>query len=164
MKYAGINYCDMANGPGWRVSLFVSGCGFRCEGCFNAEAQDFSFGYDFTHDVYCRIASVLKRPYISGLTLLGGDPFWQKESDRNLLSRLARDVHSIGKSVWAWTGFRFDDIANEQLTKDCDVIVDGQYVESLHDATLRWRGSSNQRIIDVPKSLSSGHAVLLEGV
>ena len=172
MNYAAIKNCDIANGPGVRVSLFVSGCTHRCKGCFNEVAWDFHYGQPFTQDTIDEILKMLSPDYVKGITLLGGEPF-EPENQPAILD-LLRKIKSQypDKSVWAFSGYLFDkDILSGRLgpweiTKEflsyVDVLVDGPFVESKKDLSLRFRGSSNQRIIDVPASLSKDEVVLWE--
>lgn len=167
MNYATIKNCDIANGPGVRVSLFVSGCTHRCKGCFNEEAWDFAFGQPFTEDTIQQIVDMLRPSYIRGLTLLGGEPF-EPENQPGVLALLRRIKAELPeKSVWAFSGYLFDrDILSGRLgdTREylsyLDVLVDGPFVESKKNLSLRFRGSENQRLIDVPASLKAGAVVL----
>ena len=170
MNYATIKNCDIANGPGVRVSLFVSGCTHRCKGCFNEVAWDFDYGEPFTADTVDYILKLLSPDHIQGLTLLGGEPFDPKNQKDivKLLKEVKKNYPS--KTVWAFTGYIFDkDILAwsqdpEQVTREylqyVDVLVDGPFVESRKNLSLRFRGSDNQRIIDVQRSLAEGHVVL----
>ena len=173
MNYANLIRYDAANGPGWRVSLFVSGCDMHCTGCFNQDAQDYSFGSVYTSDIKQQIEDTIRDPRVTGLSLLGGDPLSQ---DIDALSELIDLVYSVrhnGKTVWMWTGFQWEDIFTQEYCADSaywkmrtllvrmvDVLVDGEFVEELADPSLEFRGSSNQRIIDVQKSLAAGKVVL----
>lgn len=169
MNYANIKTCDIANGVGVRVSLFVSGCTHGCPGCFNAEAQDFRYGRPFARETEDLLLSELGKPYVSGLTLLGGEPF-EPENQRALLPFIRRvREERPGKTVWAFSGYTWEELtgqsrarceATDELLRLVDVLVDGEFVETLKDISLRFRGSSNQRIIDVPASLAAGEAVL----
>ena len=172
MNYATIKNCDIANGPGVRVSLFVSGCTHRCKGCFNEIAWDFNYGQPFTQDTIDDILKMLAPEYVKGITLLGGEPF-EPQNQPTILELLRQiKMKYPTKSVWAFSGYLFDrDIVTGRLgpweiTKEylsyVDVLVDGPVVESLKDLNLRFRGSSNQRIIDVPASLAKGEIVLWE--
>lgn len=172
MNYATIKNCDIANGPGVRVSLFVSGCTHRCKGCFNEVAWDFNYGQPFTQDTINDIIKMLSADYVKGITLLGGEPF-EPENQPAILDLLRQIKKQYpDKSVWVFSGYLFDkDILSgrlgsweitEEYLSYVDVLVDGPYVESLKDLTLRFRGSSNQRIIDVPASLSQGKVILWE--
>ena len=172
MNYATIKNCDIANGPGVRVSLFVSGCTHRCKGCFNAVAWDFDYGQPFTLQTIDEILAMLSPNYVKGITILGGEPF-EPENQPAILDLLRQIKKQFPKkSIWAFSGYLFDkDILSGRLgpwniTKEylsyLDVLVDGPFVEEKKDLSLRFRGSSNQRIIDVPASLSNGEVVLWE--
>ncbi len=170
MNYATIKEKDIANGPGVRVSLFVSGCTHHCKGCFNAEAWDFDFGQPFTQETIDYILRLLKPAHIKGITLLGGEPF--EPQNQPALVNLLRQIRGVypEKSIWAFSGYIFDkDIQPGRLGDPAvtaeflsylDVLVDGPFVEEKRDLTLRFRGSSNQRIIDVPASLQQNQVVL----
>ncbi len=167
MNYATIKNCDIANGPGVRVSLFVSGCTHRCPGCFNEVAWDFAYGEPFTQEIIDRIIDMLRPAYIRGLTLLGGEPFEPQNQGAivELLRQVKRELPE--KSIWAFSGYLFDrDILSGRLG-DCseylsylDVLVDGPFIEAKKNLSLRFRGSENQRLIDVPASLAAGAVVL----
>ena len=169
MNYASIKDCDIANGPGIRISLFVSGCTHHCKGCFNREAWDFDYGTPFTQQTIDEILKMLSPGYIKGLTLLGGEPF--EPQNQGPIVELLRQVKTRypEKSIWAFSGYLFDRdilsgrLGNPEITKEylsyLDVLVDGPFVEAKKDLMLRFRGSSNQRLIDVQKSLSSGSVV-----
>lgn len=172
MNYGEIKKTDIANGPGVRVSLFVSGCTHHCKGCFNPETWDFHYGQEFTKDVEEQIIALLEPGFIAGLTLLGGEPF-EPENQRVLLPFL-REVKRRypHKTVWCYTGYLLD----EELWKDSrarcevtdemlsllDVLVDGEFVEADKDISLEFRGSKNQRMIDVAESLKQGRVCLYE--
>ena len=170
MNYANIKNCDIADGPGVRVSLFVSGCTHHCKGCFNEIAWDFQYGEPFTQEVIDRILKMLEPDYICGLTLLGGEPF--EPQNQGPVVELLRQMKKKypRKSVWAYSGYLFDrdilsgKLGDPEITREylsyLDVLVDGRFVEEKKDLSLRFRGSSNQRIIDVPASLASGELVL----
>ncbi len=172
MNYATIKNCDIANGPGVRVSLFVSGCTHRCKGCFNEVAWDFNYGKPFTQDTVDEILNMLSPDYVKGITLLGGEPF-EPENQPAILDLLRQIKKKYPeKSVWAFSGYLFDkdilagrlgpwEITEEYLSY-VDVLVDGPFVEGKKDLSLRFRGSSNQRIIDVKKTLQKGDIVLWE--
>lgn len=172
MNYATIKNCDIANGPGVRVSLFVSGCTHHCKGCFNQEAWDFHYGKPFTQETIDRILAMLAPGYIRGLTLLGGEPF--EPENQGPIVELLRQMKAKfpEKSVWAFSGYLFDrdilpgKLGDPAITREylgyLDVLVDGPFVEAKKDLALRFRGSSNQRLIDVPKTLKEGKIVLWE--
>lgn len=164
MFYANIKKHDVANGVGVRVSLFVSGCTHRCKGCFNAEAWDFHYGSPYTEDTEEEILQALDKEYIAGLSLLGGEPF-EPCNQRALLPLLRKFKERFPqKTVWCYSGYTFDrDLsaggrahceATDEMLSMLDILVDGEFVEELKDLKLRFRGSSNQRIIDVPRSLA----------
>ena len=170
MNYATIKYCDIANGEGVRTSLFVSGCRRHCPNCFNAVAWDFNYGEPFTKEVRNKILESLAPGYINGLSLLGGEPF-EPENQPGLLELSCRIKAAYPeKSIWSFTGYLFDrDIlakklgpweVTQELLSYLDVLVDGPFVASLKNLNLRFRGSSNQRLIDVPASLKTGAVVL----
>lgn len=170
MNYADIKEFDVANGTGVRVSLFVSGCNHRCKGCFNEIAWDFNYGKVFTKADADRILESLKPDYIQGLSLLGGEPL-EYSNQQGLLPLLRRFSETYpNKNVWCYTGFDFErDIQEKmmviwpetrELISYIDILVDGKFEEDLKDLSLRFRGSSNQRIIDVKKSLAEGKTVL----
>lgn len=147
MNYAKIKAVDVANGDGCRVSLFVSGCRHHCKGCFNKEAWDFNYGEEYTPEVENRIMELLKPYYIKGLSILGGDPM-EKENYiriRHLLQKVKNRYPN--KTVWFYTGCKYEDIMHDGILNYIDVLVDGEFVEDLKDLNLRFRGSSNQRII-----------------
>ena len=169
MYFSEIKECDIANGPGVRVTLFVSGCTHHCKGCFNEMTWDFQYGRQFGEEDIEKILKLLDPSYIAGLTLLGGEPM-EYVNQQGLLP-LLRSVKEKypEKSVWCYTGYLYDkDILQdfckkwqetEEMLSYLDVIVDGEFVEELKDISLRFRGSSNQRIIDVKKSMNTGEIV-----
>ena len=170
MNYAEIKNCDIANGPGVRVSLFVSGCTHHCPGCFNQVAWDFDYGQPFTQQTIDGILEMMKPSYIKGLTLLGGELF--EPQNQEPIVELLRQIKKKypQKSIWAFSGYLFDrdilagrlgpwEITKEYLSY-LDVLVDGPFVEAKKNLSLRFRGSENQRIIDVPASLAAEKIVL----
>lgn len=170
MYYAEIKNCDIANGPGVRVSLFVSGCTHHCPGCFNQVAWDFHYGQPFTQQTIDEILEHIKPDYIRGLTLLGGEPFEpENQPDVVKLLRQLKEKYPQ-KSIWAFSGYLFDrdilsgHLGDWEITKEylsyLDVLVDGPFVEAKKNLGLRFRGSENQRIIDVPASLARNEIVL----
>ena len=172
MNYASIKPVDVANGTGVRVSLFVSGCTHRCKGCFNSEAWDFDYGDLYTEETQKYILSCLDKTYIIGLSLLGGEPFDPHNQDT--LIKLLKDVKEKfpQKDIWCYTGYDFDKDLNgefaeqnkstSELLSMIDILVDGEFVLALKNPSLKFRGSSNQRIIDVQASLKSGETVLCD--
>lgn len=172
MNYSVIKKFDIANGPGIRVSLFVSGCTHRCKGCFNPETWNFDFGQEFTEATENEILEALKPSHIRGLSLLGGEPF-EPENQKCLLPFIRRVKEMYpDKDIWCYTGYLFDkelqgdSPANQNTTMPLlqmiDVLVDGVFIEEEKNLNLRFRGSNNQRIIDVPQSLIENHTVVLE--
>ena len=172
MNYAEIKYCDVANGPGVRTSLFVSGCSHHCPGCFNEIAWDFEYGKPFTQETIDAILASLEPDYIQGLTLLGGEPF--EYSNQKGLLPLVRQVREVlpQKDIWCFTGFLFDKDIIENMCKRwketnellsyIDVLVDGRFVEELKNLNLKFKGSENQRTILVNESLKSGNVILYD--
>ena len=170
MNYATIKYCDIANGPGVRTSLFVSGCRLRCPGCFNEEAWDFEAGKPFDETTRKQVLDSLEPFYIEGITVLGGEPT-EPENQPGVADLLeaVRARYGNGKSVWMFTGRTFDALlaggshhlgsVTDRLLRSLDVLVDGPFVQDLHDISLRFHGSSNQRLIDVPASLEAGEVI-----
>jgi len=163
MRYHKIRKMDISDGPGVRVSVFMQGCSFHCENCFNPETHDFKGGKEFTDETIETILSLCDKDHIAGLSILGGEPMHPKNIDGTLkLAKKFKEKYP-NKTIWSWTGFLFDrDLKDKEVMKYIDVLIDGQYVDSLHDFTLKWRGSSNQRVIDVQASLKKNEVVLLE--
>lgn len=163
MRYGQIRRYDVANGPGIRTSLFVTGCTHHCEECFNQEYQDFMFGELWTDTQTAEVIEHLSESVNNGLTILGGEPF-QNVPDLTLVVREIRSHTS--KSIWVYSGYIFEQILEDnkklELLKLCDVLVDGLFINSLKDLSLKFRGSSNQRIIDIKKSLEHNQVILLE--
>ena len=166
MNYAVIKPYDIANGQGVRVSLFVSGCTHRCKGCFNAEAWDFNYGEPFTDEVMDKLLRLLAPDYVRGITYLGGEPFDPRNQEGLLLlSRKIRE-HLPEKSIWAFTGYVYGgnlpivpDVTDELLSA-LDVLVDGPFIAAQKNLSLRFRGSSNQRLIDMKKTRAAGEVIL----
>ncbi len=172
MNYATIKNCDIANGPGVRVSLFVSGCTHRCTGCFNEVAWDFNYGTPFTQETISQILQMLKPAHVKGITLLGGEPF--EPQNQPALVELLEKIREVcpEKTIWAFSGYLFEQdllsgrLGIPEVTRKflglLDVLVDGPFVMAKKDLSLRFRGSSNQRVIDVPASLAAGKTILWE--
>lgn len=172
MYYGNIKKSDIANGPGVRVSLFVSGCTHHCKGCFNEETWNFKYGEPFTEKTEEQILNLLKPSYVSGLTVLGGEPM-EYVNQKDLLPFLKKVRETYPKkTIWCYTGYVYEKdvlgrmVSKWKITKDIleliDVLVDGPFIEEQKDITLLFRGSSNQRLIDVPKSMKVGEVVLWE--
>ena len=163
MRYNKIRKMDIANGPGVRISIFFQGCAFHCKNCFNPETWDFAGGKEFTDEEINTIIDLAKADHITGLSILGGEPMHPKNIEAT--TKLAKKFKEVypNKTIWTWSGFLFDEyLKDKEVVNYLDVLVDGQYVDELHDPTLKWRGSSNQRVIDVKKSLKKGEIILYE--
>ena len=162
MRYNLIRKMDIADGPGVRVSLFVQGCEFHCKYCFNAETWDFEKGKEQTDEVIDRVIDLAKEDYVQGLSILGGEPLHERNIDG--VTKLAKKFREVypKKDIWLWSGFHFEDRKDREIMKYLDVMVDGQYVDELHDFRLKYCGSSNQRVIDVKKTLKNNEIVLYE--
>lgn len=172
MYYAAIKPRDIANGPGVRVSLFVSGCTHRCKNCFNQEAWDFQYGEPFTQQTIDQIVDFMRPDFVKGLTLLGGEPFDPRNQSAivDLLRQIKQDLPQ--KNIWAFTGYLLDrdilpgKLGDPAITQEyleyLDVLVDGPFIEEQKNLSLRFRGSENQRIIDIKKTLAAGEIVLWE--
>ena len=163
MKYNKIRKMDIANGPGVRVSVFLQGCSFHCKNCFNPETWDFDKGLEFDDSVIDEIIELCGKSHIQGLSILGGEPMHPKNIKGTIqLAKRFKEVYP-NKSLWSWSGFLFDkDLKDKEVMQYLDVLVDGQFMDELKDPRLKWRGSSNQRVIDVQKSLKKGEVVLYE--
>lgn len=172
MKYAAIKKCDVANGPGVRVSVFVSGCNHHCKGCFNEKAWDFNYGEEFSDEIIDGIINDLDKEYISGLTLLGGEPL--ERTNQQGLVKLVRKVKEKlpNKSIWCYTGFDYEkDVMGQmyknwpetkELIDNIDVLVDGKFELDKRNLNLQFRGSENQRLIDIKKSRAENKIVWTE--
>lgn len=162
MNYATIKPLDIANGPGIRVSLFVSGCRRKCKGCFNKESWDFEYGEKFSWETIHEIERLLKNPNVDGLSILGGDPLEPENrlEVEALCAYIRRNVPD--KTIWMWTGLLWEDVKDNPVMHDIDVLVDGPFIEGMKDLRLPYCGSSNQRVINVQKSLAADMVVLWE--
>ncbi len=163
MRYNKIRKMDISNGPGIRVSIFMQGCTFNCKNCFNKETHDFNGGKEFTDEVIEKIIKLAEPGEIKGLSILGGEPLHPKNIEGT--TKLAKKFKSIykDKTIWLWTGFLFDkNLKDFEILNYIDVLVDGVYKDELHDFRLKYRGSSNQRVIDVKKSLKEDKIILIE--
>lgn len=163
MRYNKIRKMDVSNGPGVRVSIFMQGCTFNCKSCFNPETHDFNGGKEFTDDTINRVLELCSKEYIVGLSILGGEPLNPKNIDGSTkLARIFKEKYP-DKTLWIWSGYLFDEyLKDKEILNYIDVLVDGLFKEELSNPTLKWRGSSNQRVIDVKKSLNSKSIVLFE--
>ena len=163
MRYNLIRKMDISNGPGVRVAIFLQGCEFHCKNCFNPETWDFNGGKEeFTDDTIKEVLDLCKEDYIKGLSILGGEPMHPKNIEGTTKLAKAFKERYPNKTLWVWSGFLFDkDLKDKEVLKYVDTLVDGQFVDELHDFTLKWRGSSNQRVIDVQESLKQGKVITL---
>lgn len=165
MYYSKVKFNDVANGPGLRLSLFTSGCAHHCKGCFQPETWDFKNGEPFTLETQKYIIEKSKNKYIAGLSLLGGDPLDNIDGILPLLQEY-RDVFGETKNIWLWTGYMFEEILQDNVKSKIlpfiDVIIDGEFEENLKDITLKYKGSTNQRVIDVKKSINTNTIVLYD--
>lgn len=168
-NYARIIKDDFANGPGIRISIFFTGCRHHCENCFNQELWDFKCGKKFTDNTINTLIKLLEPDYIKGLSILGGEPFQNMVALESLVTAIKNKYPN--KDIWVWTGYTFDELYSDnsylrsqsfqKILNNIDVLVDGRYEDDKCDLTLKFRGSSNQRIIDIKKTLTSGDVVLL---
>ena len=162
MKYNKIRKMDISNGPGVRVSIFFQGCAFHCPNCFNPETWDFNGGKDFTDEVISHILELAAKDYISGLSILGGEPMHPKNIEGTLkLCKAFKDKFK-DKTIWIWTGYLFEDLKDKEILNYIDVLVDGRFKEEEYSPTIKWRGSKNQRVIDIKKTLKNNKIILLE--
>ncbi len=164
MNYGQIRKYDIANGPGIRSSIFVTGCHLRCKNCFNKDYQDPNYGNKWTNTTTKELISYLEDPNVSGLTILGGEPF---EHTKDLYDIIKNIKTKVDKSIWIYSGFTFEDLIQREEAKKLlelvDVLVDGPFIEDKKDLTLAFRGSSNQRIIDIKNTLTSDKLILYNG-
>ena len=163
MRYNKIRKMDISNGPGVRVSIFFQGCEFHCKNCFNPETWSFTGGNEFTDETIEHILDLCSQDFIEGLSMLGGEPMNPKNIEGTTKLAKAFKERFPNKSLWSWSGYTYEDyVSKQEVINYLDVLVDGQYVDELHDFRLKYRGSSNQRVIDVKKSLKKGQLVLLK--
>ena len=162
MRYNVIRKMDISNGPGVRVSIFMQGCQFHCKNCFNPETWDFEGGQEFTEETIHKVLDLCQKNEIKGLSILGGEPMHPANIEGTTKLAKAFKEKYPDKTIWAWSGFQFEDLKDKEVFHYIDVLVDGQYKDELHDPTLKWRGSSNQRVIDIKESLKENKTVILE--
>lgn len=164
MRYNKIRQMDISNGPGVRVSIFMQGCAFNCKNCFNPETHDFKGGKELDDKSINKLIDLSNHEYISGLSILGGEPLHPKNIDGTTkLAKIYKETYP-DKNIWVWTGYKFDDeiLKDKEIFKYIDVLVDGQFEEELYSPILKWKGSSNQRVIDVKKSLKQNKIITIE--
>ena len=163
MRYHKIRKMDISNGPGVRVSIFMQGCAFHCENCFNPETWDFNGGKEFNEKTIDEVLKLCSKDFVTGLSILGGEPMHPNNIDGTTMLAKAFKEKYPNKSLWVWSGFLFDkDLKDKEVLNYIDVLVDGQFVNSLSNPTLKWKGSSNQRVIDVKKSLKENKIITIE--
>lgn len=162
MRYNKIRKMDVSNGPGVRVSIFMQGCTFNCKNCFNPETHDFSGGKEFTNETIAHVLELCEKDFVQGLSILGGEPLHPNNFEGTTMLAKAFKAKFPNKTLWIWTGFLFERLKDKPLFKFVDVLVDGQFKEELSNPMLKYKGSSNQRVIDVQKSLISGKTELFE--
>ena len=162
MRYSKIRKMDISNGPGVRVSIFMQGCTFNCKNCFNPETHSFDGGNEFTEETIERVLNLCSNENIVGLSILGGEPLHPKNIDgTTALAKCFKEKYP-NKTIWVWTGFLFENLKDSEVMKYIDVLIDGQYVDELHSPLLKWKGSANQRVIDVQKTLKENNIILYE--
>ena len=162
MRYNKIRKMDIADGPGVRVSIFLQGCTFNCKNCFNPETHDFKGGQEFTDETIEEVLNLCDKEFITGLSILGGEPMHPLNIKGTIKLAKAFKERYPEKTIWSWSGFLIDNIDDKEKLNYLDVLVDGQYVDELHNPTLKWCGSENQRVIDVKKTLKKGELVLFK--
>ncbi|MDU6340127.1 MAG: anaerobic ribonucleoside-triphosphate reductase activating protein [Clostridium sp.] len=162
MNYSKIRKFDVTNGPGIRTTLFVSGCTNNCPECFNKEQQDFNYGQKWDRETEESFLSYVKSPNVVGVSILGGEPM-EQTMDSSLVDLLRRIKKETGKSIWLWSGFTYESIIQDEKKKEIleciDVLVDGRFIVAQRNLNLKYRGSENQRVINVPKSLEEGKVI-----
>lgn len=162
MRYAKIRKMDISNGPGIRISIFMQGCEFKCDGCFNQETWDFNGGNEFDDEIIKNVINLCSLDHIKGLSILGGEPLHPKNIEGT--TRLAKEFKEKypEKTLWIWTGFLYEGLKNKEIFDYIDVLVDGQYKKDLYSPNLRWKGSENQRVIDIKKTRKENKIILYE--
>ena len=162
MRYNLIRKMDISNGPGVRVSIFMQGCQFHCKNCFNKETWDFNGGKEFTEETINKVLELSEKDEVKGLSILGGEPMHPVNIEGTTKLAKAFKEKFPEKDIWAWSGFRYEDLKDKEVLNYVDVLVDGTYKDELHDPTLKWKGSSNQRVVDIKKSLESQELELIK--
>ena len=164
MRYAQLRRYDISNGPNIRATLFVSGCTHNCKGCFNKDYQDFNYGKEWTSITETLFLCYVKDPKVKGVNILGGEPL-QQTMDNSLADLLAKIKENTNKPIWLWTGYKLEDVINNtkvmNILQYVDVLIDGKFEEDKKDLNIMYRGSANQRIINLTKTFEKGEIVLL---
>lgn len=162
MRYNLIRKMDISNGPGVRVSIFMQGCAFHCKNCFNPETWDFEVGKEFSEETIDKVLKLCEKSEVKGLSILGGEPMHpiNIEGTTKLAKKFKEKYPE--KNIWVWSGFKYEDLKGKEVFNYIDVLVDGQYTDELHDPTLKWRGSSNQRVIDIKNTLKENKISIIE--
>ena len=160
MRYNKIRKMDISNGPGIRVSIFMQGCSFHCKDCFNSETWDFKAGKEFNDEIINKVLDLASLPHIVGLSILGGEPMHPNNREGTIKLAKAFKKRYPNKDIWVWSGYLFDELKDIEGLSYIDTLVDGRFVLEKANPTLKFRGSSNQRVIDVKKSLKAGNVVL----
>ncbi|MCF0124310.1 MAG: anaerobic ribonucleoside-triphosphate reductase activating protein [Clostridia bacterium] len=162
MRYSKIRKMDISNGPGVRVSIFMQGCTFNCKNCFNPETHDFNGGKEFNENTINRVLELCGKDTIEGLSILGGEPMHPKNVEGTTKLAKAFKEKYPNKNLWMWTGFQFDkELKDKEIWNYVDVLVDGQFKDELRNPTLQWKGSENQRVIDVQQSIKNDKVLTL---
>jgi anaerobic ribonucleoside-triphosphate reductase activating protein len=162
MRYNQIRKMDISNGPGVRVSIFFQGCHFHCKDCFNSETWDFNLGKEFNDKIIDEIINISNKEYLAGLSILGGEPLHPINIEGTIkLAKRFKEVYP-NKTIWLWSGYLYEDIVNKDILNYIDVLVDGNFKTELFSPKLKWKGSANQRVIDVKKTLENNKIVLFE--
>ena len=164
MRYNKIRKMDISNGPGVRVSIFMQGCTFNCEGCFNKETHDFKGGKEFSDDTIDKVLDLASKDYIVGLSILGGEPLHSKNIEGTTKLVKSFKEKYPNKDIWVWTGFNFEDIKDYEVFKFIDTLVDGKFDIKLSSPLLKYKGSSNQRVIDMKETIKNKDIILKEEV
>ncbi len=150
---------DISNGPGVRVSIFMQGCPFHCKNCFNPETHDFSGGLEFNDEAIAHVLELADKDYVVGLSILGGEPMHPENVGGTLKLAKAFKEKYPNKNVWVWTGYLYEEVKDSPVLEYVDVLVDGKFEEELYSPLLKWRGSSNQRVIDIKSTLNQGKII-----
>ena len=163
MRYNKIRKMDISNGPGVRVSIFMQGCAFNCKNCFNPETHDFNAGQEFSEDTIKKVLALCENEHVEGLSILGGEPMNPQNIEGTTALAKAFKEKYPNKNLWAWSGYKFDeDLKDKEVLNYLDVLVDGVYVDEKRNPKLKWRGSENQRVIDIKESIKQHKVVTMD--